>query len=90
MRVAFLFPVVLIVAACSQNPVRKPVAADLSLKVDPRIVRSCEKFERVTLDGISEARLLQEYARLTNAYTDCYYNNEAWITLFKKELSNVK
>lgn len=89
MKHALIFLTALVLSACS-SPLRKPAPADLAIRVDARLLRSCERFEKVTTEGLSEARLLHEYSRLSVAYTACFNNNEALIILINKELSNVK
>lgn len=63
---------------------------EIAIRVDARLTQPLPIFEKRETSSLTEAELLYEYTRLTNAYTMCFNDHTALIQLLLKELNRDK
>lgn len=56
----------------------------ISIRIEQRLLIEQPRFEPRTATTLTEAELLFEYTRLSNAYTQCYNDHNALSTLLKE------
>lgn len=76
----------LLLAGCHATNPRVTLDPDIAIRVDARLTSPLPLFEHRSASTLSEAELLHEYAKLTNAYSMCYNDHTALIQLLRKEL----
>lgn len=75
-----------VLAGCGATTKKITLDPEIALRMDSRLTQPLPTFTPRESQELSEAVLLYEYTRLTNAYSMCYNDHTALIQLLIKEL----